>query len=275
MQIIAHVTDQMKHDLKPQKPGTTTTTIRPTPSHKPGLYAPSIPPGPQSYFAEKNLFEEYVQKLQNPEGLSYLDRYALVGEGDRGKAIKSEEDSNQLPNDLDLFGDEYTKLVKFINQIDRNDFRDDETRVEGFLKDLDDSSFGRELLKQKRIPPTRAYVTLLSLYDQLSKEAKKLMLNKYGVSFSFPIFDRIFILRFFLFSFWQGYAENVLNILIDSSGGTSAEQLNIVLSKIVERRDITNENVLKKIHPLLFDLKKADSYLNDALRYIPPLQFAP
>lgn len=184
MQIIAHVTDQMKHDLKPQKPGTTTTTIRPTPSHKPGLYAPSVPPGPQSYFAEKDLFDEYVKKIQNSQGTSYFNRYILVGEADRGKAIQSQdkEDNNQLPNDLDLFGDDYLKLVKYVNQIDRNDFENDETRVEGFLKDLDDSSFGRELLKQKRIPPTRAYVTLLSLYDQLSKEAKKLMLNKYGVS---------------------------------------------------------------------------------------------
>lgn len=53
-----------------------------------------------------------------------------------------------------------------------------------FSKNFEDADSGYkfELLRQKRVPPTKAYVTLLSLYDMLNKEAKRLSLNKFAVS---------------------------------------------------------------------------------------------
>lgn len=64
MQVIAHLTELMKYDTKPPGTGTTyrpqygsittSTTIRPTTvPHRPGIYAPPKPPGPQYYFANQ------------------------------------------------------------------------------------------------------------------------------------------------------------------------------------------------------------------------------
>lgn len=55
MQVIFYLTDAMKYEIKPVNQGVTTTTIRPTPAHKPGNYAPEVPPGPQAYFAKTDL----------------------------------------------------------------------------------------------------------------------------------------------------------------------------------------------------------------------------
>lgn len=72
---------------------TTTTTIRPTPSHRPGLFAPPKPLGPAAFFAkgkhsdDVNIFfqilnivdntqAQYVQVQQQPGGLNYFDRYS-------------------------------------------------------------------------------------------------------------------------------------------------------------------------------------------------------
>lgn len=54
MHVIFHLTDNLKYDLKPSAHDpSTTTTIRPTPPHKPGYYAPNAPPGPSAYFARE------------------------------------------------------------------------------------------------------------------------------------------------------------------------------------------------------------------------------
>lgn len=182
MQVIAHLTDLMKYDLKPQKAPTTTTTLRPTPPHKPGLYAPDRPLGPQYYFGNRNHLSE--QQITN-----YFTRYKLIK--DNLKINDENLNINDL-KDLDLFGKDYQEFIKYVNKIDGNDDDDatEEENVKNLLNGFDDSNFGLELLRKKRIPPTRAYVTLLSLYDQLNKESKRLNLNKYGVSsitlFVFP-----------------------------------------------------------------------------------------
>lgn len=66
----------------------------------------------------------------------------------------------------------------------------------------------------------------------------------------------------------------MLQSLFETSMGTSLEQLRFVLSKVVEKRDIKQENVLAKIRTLLKDTEQDNSYLHDALRYIPPLKFS-
>ncbi|XP_023312474.1 uncharacterized protein LOC111692636, partial [Anoplophora glabripennis] len=107
-----------------------------------------------------------------------------------------------------------------------------------------------ELYRQKKVPPTKAYVTLLSLYDLLNKESKRLGLNKY-----------------------QGYSDAVLQVLIESSKESSAYQLRTVLNKIIERSDTKKPDIVKKIKQLVTDLDEHSSYINNALRYIPALPF--
>lgn len=65
MQVLAHITELMKYDTKnpagstttsrpPYGPSSpTTTTVRPTEPHRPAIYAPSKPPGPDYYFANQ------------------------------------------------------------------------------------------------------------------------------------------------------------------------------------------------------------------------------
>lgn len=189
MQVIAHLTDLMKYDLRPQKVPSTTTTLRPTPSHKPGLYAPDRPLSLQHYLNDKNLLLNDAAATRR----DYFTRYKSndLNNDDNGVNYKDVEDNLNLRDvkDLEFLGKDYETFIKYVNKIEQDfsDGRDvkdvdDDVSVKNLLNGLDDSNFGLELLRQKRVPPTRAYVTLLSLYDQLNKESKKLNLNKYGVS---------------------------------------------------------------------------------------------
>lgn len=88
-------------------------------------------------------------------------------------------------------------LLKLVNSIEEDDFdvKDVDEQVQGFSQVYDDSDFRLVLLRQnKKTPPTRAYVGLLSLYDLLNKESKKLALNKYSVSVVVVIVKCIFFL---------------------------------------------------------------------------------
>ncbi|KAJ8971254.1 hypothetical protein NQ314_000795 [Rhamnusium bicolor] len=71
----------------------------------------------------------------------------------------------------------------------------------------------------------------------------------------------------------NGYTDKVLQDLAESSTGTSAHQLRTVLSKIVERGDTRKPDIVKKMKQLITDLDESGSYINLALRYIPPLSF--
>lgn len=188
MQIIVHVTDLMKYDLKPgagSVPLITTTTARPTSTHKPGLYAPETPLGPQ---ASKGVsYEEYVHILQNSEGQGYFDKYKFSLDEARNGRDGLKED---IPDDVDyLLGKDVAELLKLTNHLeDEVTAGDDLDVVRDFSKNYDDDY--RFEFRQKRIPPTRAYVSLLSLYDLLNKESKKMGLSKYQVIF-FRFLSRI------------------------------------------------------------------------------------
>lgn len=72
----------------------------------------------------------------------------------------------------------------------------------------------------------------------------------------------------------QGYADKILQELVLTSSGSSSDQLKFVLSKVVQKRNTKKDNILKKIKVLLADLDKPESYINSAIKYIPPLQFS-
>lgn len=259
MQIMAHLTELMKYDLKPTATPitTTSTTIRPTPSHKPGIYAPEVPPGPEAYFSRGSSFEEYVNRLQNPLSGDYFDRYYFQS-WNRNKRNRNPKSyisygyEEYVPDDVgQYFGKEFANTLGLANYIEDNfQIQDSDAQVQEFSQNFDDSDFRFILLRQKKVPPTKAYVSLLALYDLLNKESKRLGLNKF-----------------------QGYSESVLKELAESSTGTSAYQLRYVLNRIVERGDTKQPQIINKIKQMVADLDKDNSYINDALRYIPPLPF--
>ncbi|XP_050300273.1 uncharacterized protein LOC126738855 [Anthonomus grandis grandis] len=246
MQIIAHDTELMKYVIKPPQgtTTTTTTTIRPTPSHRPAVFAPTSPIGPTAYFSQRNLKREN----QKPYSEKY---YPLTPEGLRWRALGENEDIYERAEHY--LGKAFGDVLKLANRIDVDDDQiADEEKVLEFSKVFEDSDspYRFELLRQKRVPPTKAYVTLLTLYDLLNGEAKRLMLNRYN-----------------------GFTEEVLNNLVNFSTSTSSNQLKATLKKIIEKGDTRKENVMSKIKSLIMDLEQENSYINNALKDIPPLSF--
>ncbi|KAJ8981929.1 hypothetical protein NQ317_002099 [Molorchus minor] len=239
--------------------GTTSTTMRPTPPHRPAIYAPAKPPGAGAYYSQKR---EYIDRLQRPSGSNYFDRYRQPLAGEELPPVgqtSREGHSRNLPNveedpiDYELyFGKGFSDLVALEKRIEPDVVANDvDVQVQQFAREYDDSDFRFESFRQKKVPPTKAYVTLLSLYDLLNKESKRLGLNKY-----------------------QGYSDEVLQELIKSSMGTSAYQLRMVINKVVERGDTRKQDIVKKINQLIADLDEPHSYINEALKDIPPLPYA-
>ncbi|XP_045467194.1 uncharacterized protein LOC123675747 [Harmonia axyridis] len=243
MQVIAHLTESMKYDLQPPASKPTTTSrpseiTKPTSTHRPGIYAPEMPPGAESYEKLGELYDEPISS-KTFFTLPKLQAYLSV-------------DTEELPENLEnLIGVGPAALVKLVNTEDLASPEDPDEAVQLFSKNYDDSDFRVYLEKNKKAPPTRAYVTLLSLYDQLSKDAKSQGYNKF-----------------------QGYHHHVLIELSKTSSGTAADQLKFILEKILANQDTKQPAVKKKISALLEDLNTDNSYIHKALLYIPPLQFS-
>ncbi|XP_057661617.1 uncharacterized protein LOC130897066 [Diorhabda carinulata] len=263
MQMMAYLTEMMKYDLKPTTAPpygpTTTSTIKPTPFHRPGVYAPLRPPGPDSYYQslqKGNDYRDYIASLQRPSGLNYFDRYKQDLDSSKNvnrnpRNIETGEVDRIFPTIAEYFGRNFLDTYKLGIEVEKDDVPNNiEENPQDFLKKYDDLAFTTEF-RQKRVPPTRAYVTLLSLYDMLNKESKRLGLSKY-----------------------QGYTERMLKELADISTGTSSYQLLYTLKKLIEHRDTNRADILKKVKQLITDLEESNSYINMALQYIPPLSYA-
>lgn len=234
MQVIAYLTEAMKYELRPQpaQPAQPTTTAapRPTPPHRPGVFAPVAPPPHRG-------FKAILTKKMAQSSL--------------GSIIRQHEPF--LPAgihelDLELLGDGAKDLHRAIN-IDLAD-----NSFEDFLETFDDDARNSDLLrwlKQKKVPPTRAYVTLLSIYDLFNKETKRLGLNRFN-----------------------GFSETIVKDLNVVSGGSSAYQLGYLLRKVQDQKEVADPMLQNKIKALIGDLEKEDSYINIALMYIPALGFA-
>lgn len=100
-----------------------------------------------------------------------------------------------LPEDIELFGAGPSDILRQINTLEDVDTigeDDDVGQIAKFAVNYEDT-VNLDFLRQKRVPPTRAFVTVLSLYDLLNKEAKELGLNKFNVS----------IIQYFFFVFFK------------------------------------------------------------------------
>ncbi|CAG9767642.1 unnamed protein product [Ceutorhynchus assimilis] len=249
MQIIAHDTELMKYVIKPPTGTTTTstTTMRPTPAHSPAIFAPTN--SLRANFPKTNKHDQYVEIQQQPSGENYFDRYNayLSLNNQQGRALETD-----LYGAVDQYlGKGFGDVLKLANRIDEDLETEDD--LSEFSKNFEDSDSGYrlDLLREKRVPPTKAYVTLLTLYDMLNKESKRLMLNKYA-----------------------GYTDTVLTDLVKFSQSTSSHQLRAILNRVKENGDTPKTDILVKIEELIKDLDQEGSYINKALSDIPPLAFA-
>ncbi|XP_072381124.1 uncharacterized protein ImpE3 [Diabrotica undecimpunctata] len=262
MQILAYLTEMMKYDLRPSTSPpngpTTTSTVKPTQYHRPGVYAPLKPPGPDTYYQslqKGSSYRDYVDSLKRPSGLNYFDRYKQDLFESKERSAKKIYSGRTGETELNLIaqylGKNFLDTYKIVDEIEIDVPNNVDEESQQFLKKYDDSDFRSELLRQKQVPPTRAYVTLLSLYDTFNKESKRQGLSKY-----------------------HGYPQKILKELADLSTSTSAYQLQYTLKKVVEHRDTSRSDIIKKVNQLVGELDDPNSYINVALKYIPPLVFA-
>lgn len=132
-----------------------------------------------------------MQMLQNSNGQDYFDKYRnpveeVVEDGmmrGEARALNGDFFNGVLPDEVGaLLGRETADVLLLANRLEGDEGdRDDLERARSFVDKYEDDVKAREYLRQKKIPPTKAYVGLLSLYDQLNKESKRLGLNKYQV----------------------------------------------------------------------------------------------
>lgn len=130
---------------------------KPTPSHKPALYAPEST-NHLKLVAEG--YEIFYELGSTPEGF------------------------NNLPLSL---------IKDIITEIDHDDFNNDVESLDNFLR-LYDDNYGRATFDadsamdrwstastagKKRVPPTKPYVEFLLVYDLLKRDAKSSNLSKY------------------------------------------------------------------------------------------------
>lgn len=139
---------------------TSTTTSKPTPPHRPGLYAPyPLRPGIP------------IRKL---EGYASFDE---IG-----------DDSN-----FDFDGPPLSLIRDIQTEISHDEFNNDVESLDNFLRIYDDN-YGRAAFDpdaamdrwsststagKKRVPPTKPYVEFLLVYDLLKRDAKAANLSKY------------------------------------------------------------------------------------------------
>ncbi|XP_063987508.1 uncharacterized protein LOC135167836 [Diachasmimorpha longicaudata] len=105
-------------------------------------------------------------------------------------------------------------------------------------------------LKRARITIRCSLEQLAILYDALSKDARRQGFVKFS-----------------------GYTDEVLRTLETSAEGGIGPQLQRLLEKIVERKEVTRDDTKAKITEALKDLKEPGSNLNSDLRRLLPLKF--
>lgn len=107
-------------------------------------------------------------------------------------------------------------------------------------------------LRLAKVPPKKSIEQLATLYDALSKDARKQGFGRYA-----------------------GYSNEVLQIL-EASSKTSgvAQQMKILFDKIVEKNELTRDETKSKISSVLKELNDSSSSLNQDLKNLRPLTYA-
>ncbi|XP_020300842.1 uncharacterized protein LOC109864233 [Pseudomyrmex gracilis] len=105
-------------------------------------------------------------------------------------------------------------------------------------------------LRRTKVPPRPALQQLASLYDALSKDARKQGFARFA-----------------------GYSNEVLKTLESSAEGGIGPQLKQLLKKVVERNELTRDDAKTKTSQALRDLDDPGSALNMDLRRLLPLRF--
>ncbi|CAO1403428.1 unnamed protein product [Diamesa tonsa] len=271
---------------------TTTTTPRPTTTrhnppvtakpHKPGHYSPDRPPYWMYFGIQKPNQDNKTEGVHRPQQATpdkinepTWEDPAFVQWFFQGK-----------PKDVEPFDDE--DILQLLDPLPKKLLHDlhyetnqlpailDQDNVNEFRKKYDDSYNRRYrnqspsdqqmrvimklqmqqqrpmLVGRKKPPPTRPYVFFLMLYDLLKRESKAKMLHKFG-----------------------GFTPELLQQLAESSQHSADWQLNYLIQTMLDRKEVTSADVLSRAALILTDLNDPASITSQALRYIPPLVFAP
>uniref|UniRef100_A0A1B0EWH9 Uncharacterized protein n=3 Tax=Lutzomyia longipalpis TaxID=7200 RepID=A0A1B0EWH9_LUTLO len=293
MQVLQHYTELMQYEpLQPPKRTTTTqrtttryTTTTPrttkypswmvqsttqaalqesTPPHRPGYFSPERPPRP--VLGNKRP----LSQPQKPEQTSFYRPSQTPIRPSTGNFFSTPDANKQFYNWF--FQDKSKKLetnfdydLQLLDPLPKALLHDieqesphlpallDEDNVEEFLKMYDDH-FARNVATtgRKKVPPTKPYVEMVVLYDILKREAKALMLNKF-----------------------TGYSEEVLRELQMTSQWTGDKQLHFILSKTLERKDVTRADIVARLTSMIKDLGNPNNITTKTVSQIPPLQFSP
>lgn len=113
-------------------------------------------------------------------------------------------------------------------------------------------SLASYLRKTAKAPLRSSVQELASLYDALSKDARKQGLAKFS-----------------------GYSDEVLKTLESTMEGGVGPQLLVLLEKAVERNELTRDDAKQKISNTLNELADPATILSRDLRRLVPLRFVP
>ncbi|KOC65298.1 hypothetical protein WH47_09877 [Habropoda laboriosa] len=105
-------------------------------------------------------------------------------------------------------------------------------------------------LRRSKVPPSATLQQLASLYDSLSKDARKQGFGKY-----------------------TGYSDEVLNTLETSAEGGVGPQLMKILTKMLERNELTRDDAKTRSSQAIRDLDNSSSILSKELRPLLPLRY--
>ncbi|XP_017763052.1 PREDICTED: protein slender lobes [Eufriesea mexicana] len=107
-------------------------------------------------------------------------------------------------------------------------------------------------LRRSKVPPNATLQQLANLYDSLSKDARKQGFGKY-----------------------TGYSNEVLDTLESSAEGGIGPQLKKILSKVLERNELTRDDARTRTSQTVRDLDNPSSILSKELRPLLPLRYSP
>ncbi|XP_076761525.1 ecdysone-inducible gene E3 [Xylocopa sonorina] len=161
---------------------------------------------------------------------------------------------SKFVDDVEPSGESKSVLAFSVEKMESVEEEDDETRFTRLGEKVTQvprpslSSY----LRRSKVPPSATLQQLASLYDSLSKDARKQGFGKY-----------------------TGYSDEVLNTLETSAEGGIGPQLKKILAKLLERNELTREDARTRTSQAIRDLDNPSSVLSKELRRLLPLRYSP